>query len=215
MENASAQERIGQFLFRVGCDDDNRSLFCFDGFLGFRDVEFHFVQFPQKVIGEFQIGLVDLVDQEDHLFVAVEGFPQFAQFYVFCDIVNAFVAELGVIQTLYHVVNVQTVLRLCGGFDVPDHEFFAQRLRNGFCQHGFACAGFAFDQQRFLQGNGDIYGTHQLFAGYVVFAALKCHIHNGFPPFFIHFVSKRISLFYWVLQELVNKKRHRFRCRFL
>ena len=66
-----------------------------------------------------------------------------------------------------------------------DDEFFVQCLRDRFCQHGFACAGFAFDQQRFLQCDGDIYGTHQLFAGYVVFAALECHIHNGFSAFLV------------------------------
>ena len=181
VEDAAAQERVGQFFFRVGCDDYDGTLFCLYGFLCFGNVEFHFIQFPQQVVGEFQIGFVDFVDEEDDLLVSGESFPQLAHFYIFCDVVYAFVAELAVVQTLYHVINVQTILSFCGGFDVPDHQFFAQCFGNGFRQHGFACAGFPFDQQGFLQRHGNIDRTHEFFTCDIIFASLKCCGHEISP----------------------------------
>ena len=69
------------------------------------------------------------------------------------------------------------------GFDIPDDELFAKSLRNGFGKHGFAGTGLALDEQGLLQGDGNIYRTHQLFAGYIIFTSFKCEIHFWFTPF--------------------------------
>ena len=61
------------------------------------------------------------------------------------DVVHTVGAELAVIEALHHVVDIQAVLGLGGGFHVPDDQFFSQRLGHGLSQHGLAGAGFAFD----------------------------------------------------------------------
>ena len=65
VEEAAAQERVGQFLFVVRGDDDDRA---FDGlhrFAGLVDVELHPIEFLQQVVRKLDVGLVDLVDQQD------------------------------------------------------------------------------------------------------------------------------------------------------
>ena len=113
----------------------------------------------------------------------MEGLAKLAQLDIFADIIHALIAELGIIQTLDNVIHIETILRLCGGFDIPDDELFAKRLRDCLGKHGFACTGLALDEQGLLQGNGNIYRTHQLFAGYIIFTSFKCEIHFWFTPF--------------------------------
>ena len=183
MEDAAAQEGIGQLLLRIGGDNHDGALLCLNGFLCFGDIKFHFIQFPQKVVGKFQIGFIDFVNQQNDLLVAVERFAKLAKLDIFADIIHALIAELGIIQTLHNVIHIETILRLCGGFDIPDDKLFAKSLRNCFGKHGFAGTGLALDEQGLLQGDGNIYRTHQLFAGYIIFTSFKCEIHFWFTPF--------------------------------
>ena len=183
MEDAAAQEGIGQLLLRIGGDNHDGALLCLNGFLCFGDIKFHFIQFPQKVVGKFQIGFIDFVNQQNDLLVAVERFAKLAKLDIFADIIHALIAELGIIQTLHNVIHIETILRLCGGFDIPDDKLFAKSLRNCFGKHGFAGTRLALDEQGLLQGDGNIYRTHQLFAGYIIFTSFKCEIHFWFTPF--------------------------------
>ena len=89
VEDAAAQEGVGQLLFRVGRDDDDGALLCLDRLLGLGDVELHLVQLPEEVVGELQVGLVHLVDQQHHLLVGGERLAQLAQLDVLCDVVHA------------------------------------------------------------------------------------------------------------------------------
>ena len=125
VEHAPAQKCIRQFLLRIGGDDDHRAVFGSDGAPRLRDVELHPVQLPQQVVGELQICLVDLIDEQDHLLVGGEGLPQLAQLHIFFNVVHALAAELAVVQTLHHVIDVQPVLGLGGGLDVPDDQLFS------------------------------------------------------------------------------------------
>ena len=150
VKDAPAQKGVGQLLLRIGGDDDHRAVLCRDGAARLRDVELHAVQLPQQVVGELQIGLVDLVDEEDHLLVGGEGLAQLAQLHVFFDVVHALAAELAVIQPLHHVIDIQAVLGLGGGLDVPDQQLFIQGGGNGLGQHGLARARLALDEQGLL-----------------------------------------------------------------
>ena len=156
VEDAPAQEGIRQFLFRVGCDDDDGALLGLHRPARFRNIEFHLIQFPQQIVGKFQIGFIDLVNQQDHLLFTGECLAQLSQLHVLLQIVHAAYAHLAVVEPLHHVVDVQSVLGLGGGFDVPDQQFFAQSRRNGLSQHCFAGARLAFYQQRLLQSNCNI-----------------------------------------------------------
>ena len=190
MEDAAAQEGVGQLLFRVGRDDDDGALLCLDRFLRLGNVELHLVQLPKEVVGELKIGLVHLVDEQHHLLVGGECLAELAELDVFCDVVHAGGAELAVVETLDDVVDVQTVLRLGGGFHVPDDELLAQRVGDGLRQHGLACAGLALDEQRLLQRHGDVHRAHQLGRGDVVFGPAEGNRHRNTS------LHKSLILFY-------------------
>jgi hypothetical protein len=64
VEEAAAQEGVGQFLFVVRCDDDDRAFLRRDPLLRFVDVEAHAIEFLQQVVRKLDVGLVDLVDQQ-------------------------------------------------------------------------------------------------------------------------------------------------------
>ena len=149
-----------------------------DGLAGLGDVELHAVQLPEEVVGELQVGLVDLVDEQDHLLLAGEGLAQLAQLHVLLDIVHALAAELAVIQALHHVVDVEAVLGLGGGLDVPDGQGLAHGGGDGLGQHGLAGAGLALDEQGLLERDGDIGGLEQLLAGDVVLTAAEFFLHS-------------------------------------
>ena len=178
MKDTTAQEGTGQLFLCVGGDDDDGAMLCLDGLASLRDIELHLVQLPQQVVGEFQVGLVDLIDQQNHLFISQEGFAQLAQLDILGNIVHAGVAELAVVQTLHHVVNVQTVLRLGGRLDIPDDQLLAQGFCNGFSQHGLARARFPLDQQGFFQCHSDVDSPQQIFRSDIIAGASKCTFHN-------------------------------------
>ena len=65
VEEAAAQEGVGQLLLVVRGDDDDRPLHRRDRLLGLVDVELHPIELLEEVVREFDVGLVDLVDQQD------------------------------------------------------------------------------------------------------------------------------------------------------
>ena len=75
MEKAAAQKGVGQFFLIVGGDDENGPLLGLDGLAGLVDKKFHAVEFEQQIIGEFDVGLVDFVDQQNRSLVAFERLP--------------------------------------------------------------------------------------------------------------------------------------------
>src|SRR3546814_2674283 len=64
MEEAAAQERVGQFLLVVRGDDDDRALSRAHRLAGFVDGEFHPLEVLEGNVWGSDNGLVDLVDQE-------------------------------------------------------------------------------------------------------------------------------------------------------
>ena len=65
MEEAAAQECVGQFLFIVRGNHHDRAFFRFDPLVRFVHVEAHAIEFLQEIVRKFDIGLVDFVDQQD------------------------------------------------------------------------------------------------------------------------------------------------------
>ena len=112
VENTPAQEGVRQLLLRVGGDDDHRALLRGDRLLGLRNVELHLIQLPQKIVGELQICLVDLVDQQNHLLLRAERLAQLAHLDIPPDVVHAALAELAVVESLHRVVHVEAILGL-------------------------------------------------------------------------------------------------------
>ncbi|KAG0930566.1 hypothetical protein G6F31_017001 [Rhizopus arrhizus] len=136
-------------------------------------MEFHAVQLAQQVVGEFDIGLVDFVDQEHHRLVRLEGLPQRALHDVVADVSDFLVAQLRVAQARHRVVFVQALVRLGRGLDVPLQQGAAQRARHFFGQHGLARAGLALDLQRPPQGQGGVHSQFQVVGGDVAVGSVE------------------------------------------
>jgi hypothetical protein len=89
VEEAAAQEGVGQFLFVVGGDEHQRAVLGLDELARLVAVELHAVELAQQVVGELDVGLVDLVDQQRHRAVGREGLPQHALDDVVADVLDA------------------------------------------------------------------------------------------------------------------------------
>ena len=64
------------------------------GFAGLVHMELHAIEFVQQIVRKFEIGLVDLVDQQHRAGIAVERLPQLAGLDVVAHIGHARIAEL-------------------------------------------------------------------------------------------------------------------------
>src|SRR5690606_32550291 len=99
MEETTAQEGIRQFFFVVTGDQDDRPVLGDNALLSLVNKKLHFVDFQQQIVGEFDIGFVNFVNQQHHRFVGGKGLPQLAFHNVITDVVDAVNTQLGVAQT--------------------------------------------------------------------------------------------------------------------
>jgi hypothetical protein len=76
VKEAAPQERVRQLLLVVAGDDDHRAVLGAHGLARLVDVELHAVELAQQIVREFDVRLVDLVDQQHRLHVAVERLPE-------------------------------------------------------------------------------------------------------------------------------------------
>ena len=119
-----------------------------DRLLGLVDVELHPIELLEEVVGEFDVGLVDLVDQEDGKGRRGERLPELALADIVGNVVDPLVAELAVAQPRHRVIFVEALMRLGGRFDVPFDQRRADRRGDLVGEDGLAGAGLALDEQR-------------------------------------------------------------------
>src|SRR5262249_28131854 len=93
MKKAAAQKGVRQLFLIVRGDDDDRAVSSLNRAPRLVDIEFHAVELEQQVVGELDIGLVDLVDQKDRGLLRLEGFPQLARHDVIGNVVHPLIAE--------------------------------------------------------------------------------------------------------------------------
>ena len=62
VKHAASQECVRKFLFIVRRDDDQWSLLRNDFITRFHNGELHFIDFPENVVGELEICLVNFVN---------------------------------------------------------------------------------------------------------------------------------------------------------
>lgn len=151
VEEAAAQEGVRQLLLVVRGDDDDGADVGADRLAGLVDVELHPIEFGQQVVGELDIGFVDLVDEQHRPLRRGERLPQLAATDVVGDVRHPRVAELRVAQPRDGVVLVEALLRLGRGLDVPGQQRRAEAPGDFFRQHRLAGAGLALHQERALQ----------------------------------------------------------------
>ena len=175
VEEAAAQERVGQLLLVVRRDHDERTVRRAHRPLRLVDVELHPVELAQQVVRKLDVGLVDLVDQHDRRRGRFERLPQHAALDVVRDVADVLVAQLRVAQPRHGVVLVEALLRLGRRLDVPLHERPAERPRDFLGEHRLAGAGLALDQQRALQRDRRVDREHQVRRGDVGVGAFEAH----------------------------------------
>ena len=143
------------------------------------DVELHPVKLAQQVVREFDVGLVDLVDQQHARTIGVERLPHHALDDVVRNVLHAapiHTSELRVAQSGHGVVFVQSLLCLGRRLDVPLQERHVERLGDFLGQHRLAGAGLALDQQRALQRDRCIDGELEVAGRDVIFRSFEPHI---------------------------------------
>ena len=182
VEEAAAQEGVRQLFLVIGRDDHDRTLFGLDRLAGLVDIELHPVELLQEVVGEFDIGLVDLVDQQDRAHIGVERLPQLALADIVFDVVDLVIAQLGIAQARHGVVFIKPLMRLGGRLDVPLDQRRPQRGRDLARQLGLAGARLALHQQRTLENDGGVHRGGQLVCGHIILGAFKTHV-GCFPCF--------------------------------
>ena len=101
----------------VGCDDGDGSMYGSHCFIQLRNAERHFIEFPQQIVRKFNVCFVNLVDEQDHLFVRGKSLTQNAHLDVGAYVGNVAAGIFGeptVIQPLNDIVGVQPFLRCRG-----------------------------------------------------------------------------------------------------
>ena len=139
------------------------------------DVEFHAVEFEQEVVGKFDVGLVDLVDQQHRALRRREGLPELAALDIVGDVRHARIAELGIPEAGHRVIFIEALLCLGGRFDVPGDERGLKGLGDFLGEDGLAGAGLALHQERPLEHDGGIDGDLEIFGGDIACGTGKAH----------------------------------------
>jgi hypothetical protein len=175
VEEAAAQEGVGQLLLVVRGDDDDRPFHRADRLARLVDVEFHAIELLEEVVGEFDVGLVERVDQQDGKLGAGERLPQLAALDVVGDVVDARIAELAVAQPRDRIIFVEALMGLGRRFDVP----FDQRRADGggdlVGEDGLARPRLALDQQGPAQGDGGVDGHLEVVRRDIGAGAVEAH----------------------------------------
>ena len=119
VEDAAAQERVGQLLLVVRGDEHDGSVLGDDLLAGLEDREAHLVELAQQVVGKLEVCLVDLVDQQHVTLLGRERLAERPEPDVVADVRDVTGAEATVVEPLHGVVDVQAVGGLGRRLDVP------------------------------------------------------------------------------------------------
>ena len=146
-----------------------------DRLSGLVDVKLHLIEFEQKVVGEFDVRLVDLVDQQHRANGRNEGVPQLAAANVIGDLGHARVAELRIAQARDGVILIEALLGARGRLDVPGDERGADRGGDLLREQRLAGAGLALDEQRTLERDCGVDRGLQFVARHISGGSFKTH----------------------------------------
>ncbi len=130
----------------------DRALLGDDLVAGLDDAEAHLVELAQQVVRELEVGLVDLVDQEDLARRRRERLPERPELDVAPDVGDVAAAEAAVVQALDGVVDVETVGGLRRRLDVPGEHRHAEAFGDVTGEQRLARAGLALDAARGVRG---------------------------------------------------------------
>src|SRR3546814_17733430 len=96
VKETAAQESVGQFFFIVRCDDDDWAVRRGDCLVGLVNVERHAIELLEQIDRKFDVGLVDLVDQQTGQLGTGENLPQLTLADIVADVVASPLPDLAV-----------------------------------------------------------------------------------------------------------------------
>jgi hypothetical protein len=151
VEDAAAEERVGQLLLVVAGDDHHRALRRDDLVAGLLDAEAHPIELVEQIVRELDVGLVDLVDEQHDALLRRRRPAERAQLDVAADVLDVPVAEARVVEALDRVVDVEAVLARVVDFTCQVRSGKPQGFGDGLGEERLARAGLAPHEQRLLR----------------------------------------------------------------
>ena len=109
-------------------------------------IELHAIQFLQQIVWKFDVGFIDLIDEQYNLFLRGKGVPHFSALDVVTDVLNPVVAKLGISQPAHGIVLVETLASFGLRFDMPLNQRHPESVGNLFSEQGLACSRFSLHQ---------------------------------------------------------------------
>ena len=112
MKKAASEKCVRQFFFIVRGDDHQRAGFCPHLLLRLIDKKFHPIQFQQQIVRKLDVGFINFINQQDHLFVSFKGLPHFTANDVVANVMNFIIAKLTIPQSRDSIVFIKALLGL-------------------------------------------------------------------------------------------------------
>ena len=162
VKEATAQKCIRQFFFIVRGDDHHWAVQRLNGLAGLINMKLHPVEFLQQIVWELDIGLVDLVNQQNHAGRGGERLPQLAAADIVGHVMHPQIPKLAVAQPADRIVFIEALLRLGCGLYMPLNQRHLQCICHLSRQFGLARPRLALHQQGALQGHRCIDRNRQI-----------------------------------------------------
>ncbi len=148
VEDAATEERIRKLLFRVACDQHNRSLPRNHFSLGLIDHEAHSIELVQQVVRKLDIRFVDFVDQEHDALVGIKRFANRTKLDVLLDRSDIFVLKPRIVEALNGIIDIKPILSAGRAFYVPADELHPEGFGDRLRQESFPCSRFSANKER-------------------------------------------------------------------
>ena len=114
VKHTTPQEGVGEFLFGVRGDDDNRTMLRDDALIGLEYVKIHLIEFVKQIVGKLDVGLVNFVDEQHHLFVCSKRLSQTSESDIAFNVRHLAIAKTRIVEALHGIVDIQSVFGLRG-----------------------------------------------------------------------------------------------------
>ena len=112
LKDATSQEGIGEFFFRIGRNNDDRPMLRYDALVRLENVKMHLVELIEQVVGKLDIGFINFVDEHHHLCVRRKRLPETAEPDIAFNVRHITIAKAGIVKALHRIVDIQPVFGL-------------------------------------------------------------------------------------------------------
>ncbi len=82
-------------------------------------MKLHAIEFQQQIIRKFDIGFVDLINEQNRAHIILECFPKLSFHNVIANIIDPLIPQLTVTQASHRIILIKPLLRFGRRFDMP------------------------------------------------------------------------------------------------